>query len=89
MPAAIFVQMSCIIIPSLKPLHQLCCLINHFILFSYQLLLQNSKDIKAELQQAARDPYISDLLWPDIPAAPVLGSQPSPAHPPQGTAAAA
>lgn len=73
---------------NLKPPYQLCCLIAHFILFSY-LLLQNSKDIKAELQQAARDPFISDLLWPDLSAAPVLGSQPPPAHPPQGAAAAA
>lgn len=64
----------------------LICTFDSFV--SYPLL-QNPKDIKAELQQASRDPIISDLLWPDLPAAPVLGSQPAPAHPPQGAAAAA
>lgn len=64
----------------------LICTLESFV--SYPLL-QTPKDIKAELQQASGDPIISDLLWPDLPAAPVLGSQPPPAHPPQGAAAAA
>lgn len=64
-------------------------LISAFESFVSYTLLQNPKDLKAELQQASGDPIISDLLWPDLPAAPVLGSQPPPAHPPQGAAAAA
>lgn len=61
----------------------------HFILSFLPTTPPNPKDIKAELQQTAGDPFIPDLLWADLPAAPVLGSQPPPAHPPQGAAAAA